>query len=225
MTFLRCLLAICYKDILSEFRRLETLNTLLFFSVLIIFLFSFALGTDPSLLKHIAPGLLWLVVLFSAVLALERSFQAEVEQGCLDRLVLYAVSHRAIFLGKLVVNFLFILIVQVSVLLMMIVLFDLETPPKPMLLVAALFFGDLGIATIGTFYALLLAKTRARQVMLPLLLFPMLVPLLLASVYATQVALGGNLFYSSSVWIQMLVLYDVIFLAACWMVAGPLMEV
>ena len=224
MKFLRCLFGVCRKDLLSELRKREILNTILFFSVVIIFLFSFALGTDPELLKKIAPGLLWLVVLFSAVLSLERSFQAEVEEGCLDRLVLYCVSHRALFLGKLLTNFIFILIVQAAVFFMMTILFGLESPKDGKLLWSTLILGDLGISTLGTFYAALITKTRSRQVMMPLLLFPMLTPLLLAAVYATQSALEGTLFSGSIVWVKMLIIFDTIFLPACLIAVGPVLE-
>ncbi|OGQ48174.1 MAG: hypothetical protein A3H42_06830 [Deltaproteobacteria bacterium RIFCSPLOWO2_02_FULL_46_8] len=224
VNFLHCLFAVCHKDLLSELRKREIVNNILFFSVLIIFIFSFAMGTDPLLLKRLAPGLLWIVVLFSAVLSLERSFQAEAEEGCLDRLVLYTVSHRAVFLGKMVTNFLFIVMVQVIVLFMMMILFDLDWFQNPLLLAAVIFFGDLGIATLGTFYSALITKTRARQVMLPLLLFPMLIPLLLASVCVTQAALEGDVFGQSRPWLILLLLYDTIFFAASLMVSGPLME-
>lgn len=224
MNFLRCLFAVCYKDLLGELRHREICNTLLFFAVLVVFLFSFALGTDPNLLKKIAPGLLWLVVLFSVMLALERSYQSEAEEGCLDRLVLYSVSPRAVFLGKLLTNLLFILIVQWTVLFLMMILFDLGWFENFWRLSAILFLGDLGVATLGTFYAALLARTRAAQVMLPLLLFPMLIPLLLASVYATEAAWLGELINRSSAWLQMLTVFDAIFLAACLLLVEPLME-
>lgn len=224
MNFIRCLFFICYKDLLTEMRRRETLNTLLFFGVLIVFLFSFAVGPDPALLRKLAPGLLWLVVLFSSILALDRSFQTEAEEGCLDRLILYASSPRALFLGKLVTNFFFIWMVQWIVVFLMILLFDLGWPKNFWKLAATFFLGDFGLATIGTFYAALLTKMKARQAMLPLLLFPMLIPLLLASVYATQHALGGDLFGQITPWLQLLLIFDTIFLAACLLMIEILLE-
>lgn len=224
MNFLRCIAAIASKDLLSEFRRRETFNTLLFFGVLIVFLFSFAMGPNPEILKQLAPGLLWLVVIFSSVLALERSFQSEVEEGCLDRLILYAASPRALFLGKLLTNLLFILTVQMIVLLLMIVLFDLGSPAEPRDLAATMLLGDLGVATLGTFYSALITKMKARQAMLPLLLFPMLIPLLLASVYATQYALGGGLFNPATPWVPMLLIFDAVFLSASLLTVETLLE-
>lgn len=224
MNFLRCFFAVFYKDLLSELRQKEILNTLLFFGVLIVFLFSFALGTDPGLLKKIAPGLLWLVILFSSVLALDRSFQAELEEGCLDHLVLYAASQRALFLGKTATNFCAILIVQTVTAFAMTILFDLPAPDDFPLLAATFLLGDLGIAVLGTFYAALTIKTRARQAMLPLLLFPMLIPLLLGAVYATQTAMEGSLINSGGSWLSLLAVYDLIFLTATTLAIEPLLE-
>lgn len=224
MTFFRCFFAVFYKDLLSEIRQKEILNTLLFFGILITFLYSFALGTDPDLLRKIAPGLLWLVILFSSVLALDRSFQAELEEGCLDHLVLYAASQRALFWGKAATNFCYILIVQMATFFAMTILFDLPAPHDISLLAAAFLLGDMGIAVMGTFYAALTVKTRARQAMLPLLLFPMLIPLLLASVYATQGALEESLTGGPLAWLRLLAVYDVVFSAACTLAIEPLLE-
>ena len=224
MNFLRCLWAVCTKDLLSELRKRATINSILFFSLLIIFLFSFAIGAEPDLLKRMAPGLLWMVILFSSILTLERSFQIEIEQGCLDGLLLYANNYRAVFLGKLVTNLIFIMLVQCLVMLMMILLYGLAAPKNPGLLVLVFFLGDLGVATLGTFYAALTAKTRASQVLLPLLLFPMLTPLLLGAVYVTQFALEGDLFHQTDIWLKLLIIFDTIFVAACLMAADPLLE-
>lgn len=223
MKFLRCLGTLFYKDILSELRRREYFNSLFFFSLLVLFLFSFALGTKPELLREVAPGLLWLVVLFSASMALERSFYTELDAGCLEGLRLYAVSPRALFLGKLFSNFFFIALVQLLVTAAMFFLFDLRAHFGFRLL-AIFFLGDFGLATLGTFYAILTAKTRARQVLLPLLLFPMLVPLLLGSVHATSYTLYGDPFGEAKTWIQLMLVFDWIFFVSCFMASVPLLE-
>ncbi len=223
-SFIRTTLAIFQKEFLSEMRKREKLNTLLFFGVVIIFLFSVALGADPNLLKTLAPGLLWLIVLFSALLGVEKTFQAEAEEGCLDRLILYSSSHRAVFLGKLLTNFVWILFIQVTILGLMFILFDLSLPEQVPTLLLTLFLGNVGIATLGTFYAALITHTRARQAILPLLLFPMLIPLLLAAVFATGSAFAGDIMGNALLWTKILVLFDVIFLAACFLGIGPLME-
>lgn len=225
MKFLRCLSVIVYKDILLESRKRETFYNLLFFSSIIIFLFSFAIGTDPSLLAKIAPGLLWLVVFFSSILALERSYQAELEEGCLDHLLLQAASHRAVFLGKMLTNFIFIGLVGFLVMGLMAVLFNLASPRHFGFLLSAFLLGNLGLSTLGTFYAALITKTQAKQSFLPLLLFPMLTPLLLASVYATQFALEGSLLNNEGTpWLQMLLIFDAVFLSASLLVIEPLMD-
>lgn len=222
--FFRTALAIFEKEALTEIRKREKLNTLLFFGIIIIFVFSFTLGTDPNLLKKIAPGLLWLVVLFSALLGVEKTFQSEAEEGCLDRLILYSSGHRAVFLGKLLVNFTSILFVQAAVLGLMFILFNLEVPRQPVLLLRTLLLGNIGIAVLGTFYAALITHTRARHAILPLLLFPMLTPLLLAAVFATGFAFAGDLMQNGLLWVKVLLLFDIIFLAAVFLAVEPLME-
>lgn len=224
MKFFRCLATLLYKDLLSEFRCRAYFNSLLFFSLLVIFLFSFALGTKPELLRQMAPGLLWLVVLFSGSMVLERSFYAELDAGCLEGLLLYAVSPRALFLGKLFANFFFIVLVQLLAAAAMFFLFNLKIPAAPEKLLGVFLLGDFGLATLGTFYSILTTKTRARQVLLPLLLFPMLVPLLLGAVHATEFALLGDPFDQSKIWVQLMIVFDWIFFISCFMASAPLLE-
>lgn len=224
MRFLRCAFAVCGKDLLAELRQREITSTLLFFGLIVVFLFSFAMGEDVNRLKDLAPGILWVTVLLSAVVALERAFQTESEEGCLDRLILYTVSHRAVFLGKCLTNFGFILLVQIVVVFAMKVLFGLSDPQRPLFLFGTMLLGDVGIATLGTLYSAVLTKTRARHVMLPLLLFPMLIPLLLGAVYATEYALVGAVFGEARLWVNLLCVFDVIFVAASFIAIDPLME-
>lgn len=224
MKFLRSLSAIFLKDLLLELRKRERINTLLFFCAIVLFLFSFALGTEPALLKSLAPGLLWLVVLFSSLLAIERSFQAEAEEGCLDRMVLYATNPQAIFLGKLLTNFIYIAMTQTVCFLMMIILFDLDLPSNFEKLLLAFLLGNFGIATAGTFFAALLTNTRGRGVLLPILLFPMLTPLLLGAVFITQEAFVENLMTNAGLWLKVIAIFDTVFLTACLMMIEPLLE-
>lgn len=224
MKFLRAAFAIFAKDLLSELRERKKLNTILFFGVLITFLFSFAFGADPILLKKIAPGLLWLVILFSSLFALEESFDQEIREDCLDRLVLFAPSIQAVFLGKLLANLVFILLIQIIVFFFMFVLFGLEAPQQSGWLAVVLLAGSLGLATLGTFYSGLTGALKARQVLLPLLLFPMLIPLLLASILASQSALTGDLMGNIFVWLKVIAIFDLVFLAACWMVWPVVLE-
>lgn len=221
--FLKIALAVFQKDLLSEMRKRERLNTLLFFGIVIIFMFSFALGKDPEQLSRMAAGLLWLVILFSSVLALDRSFATEVHEGCLDRMVLFCPSLRAVFVGKFLGNFLVIFLTAVATLFFMFLLFGLNAPRDFPLLAATLLLGTVGIAGIGTFYAALLAHTRARASLLPLLLFPMLTPLLLAAVFATKQALEGDL-TGVATWVKLLGIFDLTFLTGSLMAIEPVLE-
>ncbi len=226
MKFLRILFAVCHKDILSEVRKREKLNILLFFSLIIIFLFSLSFGTDPLLLKKIAPGLLWVVVLFSSLLALAESFEPEVEEGTIDRIILYAANLEAVFLGKFITQFLFIALIQLFVFFFMFILFDLTIPPgNGPELVLSLLLGSFGIAALGTFYSGLIIHTKAKQVMLPLLLFPMLIPLLLSAVLSTQYALDANVYGNAGVWLTVLTIFDGVFFVASLLAFRQVLEV
>lgn len=224
MKFFRAAWAVFAKDLLLEIRERRRLNTILFFGVMITFLFSFAFGTDPNFLKKLAPGLLWLVILFSSLFALAESFDQETREECLERLVLFCPDSRAIFLGKLLSNLVFILLIQIIVLFFLSVLFGLSAPARAGALGVALFLGSLGLATLGTFYSGLTSAIKARQVLLPFLLFPMLIPLLLGAILATQMGMLGDPMGNMSVWLKVIGIFDGVFLAACWMVWPAVME-
>lgn len=224
MKFIRAAFAILAKDLRSEIRERKKLNIILFFGVLITFLFSFVFGADPTLLQKITPGLLWLVILFSSLFALEESFEQETQDNCLDRLVLYSPNVRTIFLGKLCANFIFISLIQIIVLFFMSVLFGLGKPKMVGGLAATLLLANFGLAILGTFYSGLTSQLRAREVMLPILLFPMLIPLLLGAVLATQYAWQGDLMGNIFVWLKMLAVFDLVFMAACWLAWPAILE-
>lgn len=224
MTFLKGIYAILHKDLLQEIRNKENVSNVLFFGVLISFVFSFAFSTEPVLLRKIAPGLFWMVVLFSASLVLDRSFRTEMQEGTFDILLLQSCNLKALFLGKVCVNALFLMLIQILVALAMFFLYDLDWPAKPFYLLLAFLLGNVGIAGLGTFYGALTAKTQALQVLLPLLLFPMLIPLILSAVHLTEYAFTGNVFLVVNVWIKLLIVFDLVFIVGTLLTIEPLLE-
>jgi heme exporter protein B len=206
--------AVFWKDLLTERRTKANFNAVVFFAGLTLLLFGFALGPDAEALRKAASGVIWLTVLFSGVLAFNRSYQTELEGGALESLLLYPGGRRAIFIGKTAANLAFVVLVECLVVPMASVLYDvpiLHVLPK---LVGIILLGTTGFVTLGTFYAAMASRVRAREVLLPLLLFPMLVPLLLAAVECTHALLEGSLMTDTGAWVRMLVAFDVIFLAA-----------
>lgn len=216
--------AVAWKDVLAERRARANIISVLAFAVLVLLLFGFALGPDAEALRAAASGILWVTVLFSAVLAFNRSYQLELEDQALDPLLLYPGDRRSIFLGKLAANIAFVLAVEAVVLPLAAVLYQIPvTDAFPELLLVML-LGTFGIATLGTFYAAMSSRVRARDVMLPLLLFPMLVPLLVASVQATHALLEGDLMGDSASWIRLLAVFDLVFFTAAFLAFEAVIE-
>jgi heme exporter protein B len=204
--------AIAWKDLTTERRSKAGFNGVVALGVTILLLFGFALGPDTQALRAAATGALWLAVLFAGVLAFNRSYQVEIETGALESLLLYPGARWTIFSGKLLANLAFVGLMLVIVVVVGIVLFQVTVPPVWPELVGVLALGAIGICTLGTFYASMASRSRAREVLLPLLLFPMLVPALLAAMQASKALLGGDLMREANAWVKLLVAYDAIFL-------------
>ncbi|RPI06555.1 MAG: heme exporter protein CcmB [Zetaproteobacteria bacterium] len=207
--------AMTWKDVRVELRARERMNAMLFFAALVLFVFNFALGPDREKLRDAAPGLLWLAFLFTGMLGLGRSFQAERENECFEELLLMPGDRESLYFGKLAGNILFMVMAEVLILPLFAILYNLDIWPwLPGLLLVAL-LGTVGFSTIGTLLAAMTAHLRAREVMLPLLLFPLTVPVILGAVHATDALLAGRGLSDAWHWIQLLAGFDVIFLVVC----------
>lgn len=217
--------AIAWKDLTVERRSKAGFGSVVALAVTMLVLFGFALGPDAQAVRDAAPGVIWLCVLFAGALAFNRSYQAEIDGGALEHLVLYPGGRHAIFAGKLLANFVFVGLMLAIVIVVGVVLFQVQIPGQWPALVAILLLGVGGLVTLGTFYAVISSRSRAREVLLPLLLFPMLVPVLLAAMQATKALLGGNLMGDASAWARLLLAFDVIFLVATFLGFESVIEV
>ncbi|MBI4545493.1 MAG: heme exporter protein CcmB [Gemmatimonadetes bacterium] len=206
--------AVAWKDLTAERRTKANFNAVVFLAALMLLLFGFALGPDAEALRGAAAGILWLTVLFSGVLAFNRCYQLELEGGALETLLHYPGDRRAVFLGKLAANLVFVLLVEAILLPAAAVLYDLPMARPFPGLAGVLVLGTVGFVTLGTFYAAMASRIRAREVLLPLLLFPMLVPLLVAAVEATSALLAGDAMGDSKAWLRLIGVFDVIFFVA-----------
>jgi heme exporter protein B len=198
--------AVAWKDMAVERRTKANFNSVVFFAVLTLLLFGFALGADTDALKAASAGVLWLTVLFSGVLVFNRSYQTELETGALEILLLYPGERWAIFAGKLLANLAFVVLVEIVILPVAVVLYHMPLGRAP--------FAVAGVMLLGTVYAAMASRLRSREVLLPLLLFPMLVPVLIAAVQSTAALLNGDAMGDSSTWVRLLILFDAIFLVA-----------
>ena len=210
-------LAVAWKDLTTERRSKAGFNGVVFMAAITLLMFGFALGPDAAALRAAAAGLLWLTVLLSGVLAFNRSYELEIEAGALDALLLYPGGRWPIFAGKLLANLAFVLLVEVITVPIAGILYDLPLLTPLPGLTGVLFLGTLGFVTLGTYYAAMASRVRAREVLLPLLLFPMLVPLLVGAVGATKAVLAGDPMGYGGAWIRLLAAFDIVFLTATFM--------
>jgi heme exporter protein B len=217
-------LAIARKDATAELRGRQAIVSTLFFAAVVLLLFGFALGPDAARLAAAAPGLLWLAVVFAGILAVGRLHLLETDDGALEQLARYPVSRRAIYAGKALAGFVLMLVLGLVVLAAVGILFAVDVLSALPALVATVVLGAIGVAAVGTFYAGVTVRLRAREVMLPLLMLPVLAPLLLGAVKATSAALGGDPFGELGAWLQLLVAFDLVMIVAGAATYGYLLE-
>ena len=222
MSFLRKVWAIFAKDIAAELHTREMVSAMLVFSVLALLIFSFALDLRGAMARAAAPGVLWVTVTFAGTLGLSRSLAREQQSGCMDGLLLAPVDRSAIFFGKALGNLAFMAVVEIVLLPLFAALFDVPLLRPGVLLVMAL--GTLGYSAVGTLLAAIAVNTRAREVMLPILLLPLAVPLLIAAVQATAALVEGATLAEAGGWLRLLVVYDLVIIAVSMLTFGYVVE-
>ena len=216
--------AIARKDLTTELRAKAGFNSVASLGVTILILLGLALGPDADALRNAAVGAVWLATLFSGVLAFNRSFQVELESGALEPLLQYPGPRWTIFAGKLLGNMIFLTLMVAIVVPAGIVLFGVQIPAAWPSLLGVLALGMVGLVVLGTFYASMASRSRAREVLLPLLLFPMLVPVLIAATTASKALLGADVMHEAGAWIRLLVAYDLVFLTATFIAFEHVIE-
>jgi heme exporter protein B len=220
--FLRKVWAIVAKDVAAELHTREMVSAMLVFSVLSLLVFSFALDLRGAMARAAAPGVLWATVAFAGTLGLSRSFAREQQTGCIDGLLLAPVDRSAIFFGKSLGNLLFMAIVDVVLLPLFSAIFDVPFLRPGVLVVTAL--GTVGYAAVGTLLAAIAVNTRAREVMLPILLLPLAIPALIAAVQAIGYLVEGGTLAEVGGWVRLLVAYDLIVVAVSMLTFGYVVE-
>ncbi|MCC7118591.1 MAG: heme exporter protein CcmB [Anaerolineales bacterium] len=210
-SFSKAVLAIVRKDLSAELRSRELLSAMLVFALLVILIFNFALELDVKVRETVTAGVLWTTFAFAGTLGLNRSMSVEKDRGCLDGLLLAPVDRSAIYFGKALSNLIFMLIVEAFTLPVYSLLYNVNLFQPGLLLVVLL--GSIGYIAVGTLLATMAVQTRTRDVMLPILLFPIVLPVLLASVKASAGFLNGLDFAEISGALNLLIAYDLIFIA------------
>lgn len=220
--YLRAIGAVVWKDIIAEFRSRELLGAMLVFSLLVILIFNFALELDIRARETIATGVLWVTFAFAGTLGLNRSMAMEKDRNCLDGLLLAPVDRSALYFGKVIGNLIFMLVVEAIVLPVFSVLYNQNLFIPGLLLVVLL--GSIGYIAVGTLLSAMAVQARTRDVLLPILLFPVTIPVLLAAVKASNGYLMGLEMTEIQPWLSLLITYDVIFTAVAFMVFDYVVE-
>ena len=212
MNFLRQVWAIAAKDLRSEFRSKETVNASLSFALVILLLFSFAFDPDVEQVKQISGGLLWLVFAFAGTLILNRSFARELVNDCLDALIASPASGAQLFFGKCLANYVLLVAVECICLPIFAVFYNLRLPQRIALLFLVMLLGTWGITVIGTLFSAMTVNLRLRELMLPTLVYPMLIPALIGAIQLSTVLIGGEpIGADNQIWFRVLVAFDIIF--------------
>ena len=214
MSFLRQATAVLRKDLLIEARTRQAVPSMAFFAGLVLLILGFALGPDTEAVRRAAPGLLWIAVVFTSVLGLARAYDTERENRGMEGLFQYPGTRTAVFAGKLAGLLLLLLSVEALLFTGGALLYDLDLARVALPLAGVALLGTVGLAGIGTLYGALTLNLRAREVLLPLLMFPLVVPVVLGSVSATRLLLAGDPFGELDAWVRLLVAYDVVFTVA-----------
>lgn len=203
-------MTIIWKDLLSEMRAKEVATTMAVFAIMIVVIFNFAFDPGEDGIGLIAPGVLWVALTFAGVLSLNQTFAREKERNCLEGLMLCPVERGTIYWGKMLGGLIMMFAIEAIVTPVFLVLYDLPlfVPELALIMVLA----TLGFVAVGTLFSALTMNLRAREVLLPVLFFPVVVPVIIAAVKATQVALDGEAFGEMASWLLLMGAFDAIFL-------------
>jgi heme exporter protein B len=217
------MIAALRKELLIQWRTRAQFIAVFVFGAAALLLFSFAVGPNAEMLRQFSAGFLWLGLLLSSTLTLAESFHAEMENRALEGLLLLPSDPRALYYGKAIANWLQLTLLGVALVPVMVVLYDAGTT-RILALVGIIMLGAAGLSAPGTLYAAMTAQVRAKQTLLPLLLFPLIVPALLASVKATSLVVLGDPMGGLRPWVSLLAAFDAIYWALCGLLYSRVVE-
>ncbi len=218
----RAVYRIAWKDVVGDWRRRATLSSMLFFSIAVLVVFQVAFDPDRREATHLLPGLLWVTILFTSLMGLGRVFQAEEEDGAFEGLLLASMPRGVVFLGKWLGNLLLTVLVEILLLPLTLVLFNVDVWGQIPAILGVLLLGTLGLTGLGVLLAAMTQAARSRETLLALLLLPLTAPLLIAGVQALASLLDPNM--DATPWVRLLLIFDIVYLALApwafgWLVA------
>lgn len=224
MMTLRIMAVLVGKDLRGERRSKEVLSATVFFALIAMTVINFSFDPGQFQAGQVGAGILWTSFLFAAMLGMNRLFQAETERGGLEGLMLCPVERTTLYLAKCTSLFVLLAVTALATLFLFVVFFNVRLNGGFSVLLGVTLLGTLGLAALGTSFAAMAAKTRAREVLLPLLLVPVAIPLLLAAVQCTGAVLRHEELSSVAIWLRLLLAFDVIFLAVGYLTFPAILE-
>jgi len=220
--FLRAIFAVVQKDLMAEYRSRELVSSMMVFAVLVIFIFNYALNLEPALRTKVTSGVLWVTFIFAGNIGLNRAMAVEKDRGCLDGLLLAPVDRAAIYFGKVISTLIFMLLVEIIMLPIYGLFYNINLFNPGLLLVILL--GSIGYTSVGTLLSSMAVQTRTRDILLPIILFPVVIPIVLAAVDASGKFLAGAKISDIQPSLTLLIALDVIFTSIAFMVFDYVVE-
>jgi len=224
MGFFHTVWAVARKDLLMELRGKEMVSSIFIFATLTLLILNFALDMNRIDTRAAAAGAMWVAFLFAGSVTMNRSFMSEKENDCLAALTLAPVDHAAIFFGKLAANFILMTVAEAVIVPTLITLFNVNVMERPGWQALVILLGTLGFLTIGTLVAAMAVNLRARELLGPLLMLPVVSPVIIAAAQASAGLVNGAPIDELAVWFRILATFDVIYLVVAWMVFERLIE-
>lgn len=222
--FVRQAGAILAKDLKTEWRAREVFTSMFVFTVLVVVVFQFTIGSNPALIREVAAGVLWVALLFATVIGLQRAVQMEGEEDCLQGVLLAVQDRSALFLAKALANMIYLLVVSGCILPLFALWFRVDLTASLSALGVVLVLGIVGLSVLGTLFSLIVLNIRMREVMLPLLFLPVSVPLLIAAVYATGDLIDGKTLADIRDYMILMGVFDVVFLVLALLIFDYVVE-
>ncbi len=222
--YLSQVMTIIWKDFITEIKTRELFSSMFIFALLVVIIFIFSINLSLIQASEVGPGVLWVAFLFAGTIGLNRSFMLEKENDCLQGLLLAPMNRTALYFGKLVSNLVFLLIMEVFTLPLFMVFFNIDLLPHLLPLLYVIFVGTLGFCAVGTLLSSLSANLKTRDIMLPILLYPLIIPIIIGSVKMTGQVLAGEPLSSMMNWVSLTLCFDIIYIAISIMVIDFVLE-
>ena len=215
MNYFKALFTIVKKDVLMEMRTKEVVNASLVFAILLVIVFSFIMEPGSEVEKKIAGGIFWMAVTFSGILGLNKTMMSELEGGNFEALMLAPVDKSAIFFGKVISNMLVLILLEIILIPLFLVFYSINIVSHPLMIAVLL---------VGTLFSMISVRTNSREIMLPLLLLPIMIPILIAAILSTNIFISGSDIIYSYNWIKLTAVFDIIFTAVIFGIFSAIIE-